>query len=221
MQDPAAPSPFDAAASMTAFVKAGSDAAQALLGGFAELAKLGLAANPMLKAAGTARRCCDIPPPCWMPKALGEIRTVACAGGTASIRIRVTNCQPRASTVQVAFAAPNAQTSVTPASLALGPMERGSVTASVSLPGETGKGQQTELLLWVHGCNSHYLRWTVVACEGGTGSCHEIEVDDCTDPVHHWYDHFYCGRACTSANTRPVPAPLPVPPPTGTKSMVG
>jgi hypothetical protein len=27
-------------------------------------------------------------------------------------------------------------------------------------------------------------------------SCPEVEVDDCPDNIHHWYDHFYCERGC-------------------------
>jgi hypothetical protein len=24
-----------------------------------------------------------------------------------------------------------------------------------------------------------------------------VEVEDCPDLIHHWYDHFYCDRPCT------------------------
>ena len=51
-------------------------------------------AVPRMPMAG--RGCgCDIPPPCWMPKELGEVRSHVCAGGTATLRLRVTNCGAR------------------------------------------------------------------------------------------------------------------------------
>ncbi len=203
--DSCSATPKDSAASMQAVVKAGRDAAEALLGAYAEFARLGLAAaSPALKAG--RGRCCEVPPPCWMPKSLGEIRTVACAGGTASIRLRITNGQPHAGIARVAFARTDLQTSVTPADLSLGPMERGRVTASVTLPADACKGQQNELLLWVHGCHTHYLRWTVEAWDAASGSCHEIEVHDCVDPIHHWYDHFYCVRSCQGHSVSEAPS---------------
>jgi len=24
----------------------------------------------------------------------------------------------------------------------------------------------------------------------------DIEIEDCPDLIHHWYDHFYCPRPC-------------------------
>src|SRR5262249_11830013 len=63
-----------------------------------------LARNPatvmisqLLKSAGSqmkrSGKCsCDIPPPCWMPRNLGEVVTHVCPGGTATLRVRVTNC---------------------------------------------------------------------------------------------------------------------------------
>jgi hypothetical protein len=26
----------------------------------------------------------------------------------------------------------------------------------------------------------------------------EVEIEDCPDLIHHWYDHFYCERPCPS-----------------------
>jgi hypothetical protein len=196
-----------ATAPMEAFAKAG----QALVSSFAELAKLGLALTPALQpATRKSPGCCDIPPPCWMPKPLGELRSFACPGASATVRVRITNSQPRQSSVQVAFAGTgDLQTSVEPQSLTLAPMERGWVTASVTLPADACKGRRHDLLLWVYGCASHYLRWSVEACEGGSGSCHEVEVGDGIDPIHHWYDHFYCGRSCMGT-PRDVPTAPPI-----------
>ena len=130
---------------------------------------------------------CDIPPPCWYPKAAGEVTSHVCPGGTATLRIRITNCGPTARTIQVEG---GKEMKVEPATLQLGPMERGVVTVSQ----EVKDGQ--EHLIWVHGCHDHFIRWTVETAKRGSDSCHELEVEDCPDYLHHWYDHFYCAHPC-------------------------
>src|SRR5258707_11124281 len=69
---------------------------------------------------------CRIPPPCWMPRALGDVVSHVCPGGTATIRIQVTNCTfaPRDIKLEPA-GKPGEQIKVEPSSLSLGPMERG------------------------------------------------------------------------------------------------
>jgi hypothetical protein len=130
---------------------------------------------------------CDVPPPCWYPKAAGEVTSHVCPGGTATLRIRITNCGPTARAIQVEG---GKEMKVEPATLQLGPMERGVVTVSQ----EVKDGQ--EHLIWVHGCHDHFIRWTVETAKRGSDSCHELEVEDCPDYLHHWYDHFYCAHPC-------------------------
>jgi len=142
------------------------------------------------------RRTCEIPPACWLPHSLGEIRSFVCPGGKAVVHVRVTNCQPQASRIQAAVTPSEFSADVDPDTLTLGAMQRGRLTASVSVPTDACPGRPVEVLLWVVGCNAHYLRWTIEPADGMSSSCHEIEVEDCPDPVHHWYDHFYCHRAC-------------------------
>ena len=191
--------------SMDALIRAGRAAADAWLNSFVEVTKLGLSFNTLDRSTNLLRKTfeglrprasCEIPPACWMPKSLGELRSIACIGGSATLRIRVTNCLPRSSAVRVTFGRSDTKASVTPPSATLGPMERAWFTATVPLSADAPRGQQHELLLWVLGCNAHYLRWTVEACDGSSSSCHEVEVEDCTDQRHHWYDHFYCERRC-------------------------
>src|SRR5579884_3985276 len=38
------------------------------------------------------RSSCEIPPPCWIPKSLGQVNSAVCPGGTATVRVGVTNC---------------------------------------------------------------------------------------------------------------------------------
>jgi hypothetical protein len=159
-----------------------------------------LAGSRIVKDLGTRvslRGCsCDIPPPCWLPRSLGEVRSFVCAGGTASVRIRVTNCGASQRTVQLEAAGDaGGDVTVTPQTLTLGPMERAVATASLALPTGAASGHQREALLWVRGCHDHYVRWTVNA-DGASQSVHEVDVEDCPDVIHHWYDHFYCEHPC-------------------------
>ena len=184
--------------SFDAFTKATLSAAESYFKSLGEFARLALTINPLLTAFPPLRQCnsCDIPPACWLPRSLGEIRSVVCPGGSASVRVQVTNCQPQTSNIEVAFPKSESNGKVTPTAATLGPYERTTFNASFSVPANAGKGQQFETLLWVLGCNAHYLRWIVDTAGGVSGSCHEISVEDCPDYVHHWYDHFYCDRGC-------------------------
>jgi hypothetical protein len=140
-----------------------------------------------LPSLPTASCGCDIPPPCWYPKAAGEVTSHVCRGGTATLRIRVTNCGPTPRAIQVEG---EKDMKVDPAALQLGPMERGVVTVSQTV----ADGQ--EHLIWVRGCHDHFIRWTIETSKRGSDSCHELEVEDCPDYLHHWYDHFYCAHPC-------------------------
>lgn len=144
--------------------------------------------------------CCHIPPPCWLPKSIGDVVSHVCPGATATLRVCVTNCGFSQQTVTVQ-APDNSGITVTPASFTLGPLERACVTLTLAKPADTQSGQETEYLIWVRGCKIHYLRWTVAVSSRGACTCHEVEVDDCPDLIHHWYDHFYCRRPCTTSRT--------------------
>jgi hypothetical protein len=145
---------------------------------------------------------CTIPPPCWMPQPLGECVSHVTQCNTACIRIVVTNCDRTRRTVTVQATGKGAQkVTISPPSLDLGPMERDTITACVAIPDDAKTGEKIESLLWVRGCKEYFLRWTVSVGTVGMDSCHEIEVCDCPDTVHHWYDHFYCVRPCPGGRT--------------------
>ena len=160
-----------------------------------------VAGNRVVKDVGSRvslRSCgCAIPPPCWLPRALGSVRSDVCAGGTATVRMLVENCSPTNREITIEAAGTDA-TDVTfsVASLTLGPMEQVTVTASLLLKPTALSGEAKEALIWVRGCHDHYLRWTVRTAPSACNTCHEVEVDDCPDYVHHWYDHFYCDHPC-------------------------
>ncbi len=153
---------------------------------------------PTLKtmAAPLSSSQCKIPPPCWAPQTMGEVACHICPGGTATVRLRLTNCGATTRDFQFEATGKTPGVTVTPSSMSLGPMEQDFISASVSVPANAATGQEYEALLWVHGCQDHYLRWTVKVASRGASCCHEVEVQDCPDLIHHWYDHFYCERPC-------------------------
>lgn len=138
---------------------------------------------------------CEIPPPCWMPRELPAVCSHVCAGATATLRLRITNCGIAARTISVQA---DAGAAVNPASLSLGPMQRGYIAVTYTVPVSACDHECTEILVWVNGCKRFYVRWTVRVARRGCASCHEIEIEDCPDFIHHWYDHFYCPRPCPS-----------------------
>lgn len=166
------------------------------LGGVTKLGRI-LAAGSKGCGCHSRSGCCSIPPPCWMPQPLGECTSHVGQCKTACLRFRITNCDRVQRTIAVEATGPNAaKVTISPPSLSLGPMERGTVTTCVAVPDDAKNGDKSELLLWVRGCKEYYFRWTVSVGTLGTDSCHEVEVCDCPDYLHHWYDHFYCPRPC-------------------------
>jgi hypothetical protein len=154
-------------------------------------------AAPKLQRAGKCS--CDIPPPCWMPRNLGNVTSHVCPGGTATIRVRVTNCTPTKREIRLTPAGKAEElnsVTVKPPSLSLDAIESGVFIVSMPVEAAANLRQEFEVLLWVRGCLDHYLRWRVLVDKRGTNCCHEVDVDDCPDYVHHWYDHFYCERPC-------------------------
>jgi len=144
---------------------------------------------------------CDVPPPCWEPQPLGQVTSFVAPGGQATIRFRVTNCGFSARTITFASIKPVPGLTFSPPSLTLGPLERGVVSASLQIPAAAKQGEEHELVLLVHGCKNYYLRWVIKVAACGVDMCNEVEVNDCPDMIHHWYDHFYCHRHCQDQRT--------------------
>ena len=154
------------------------------------------------------RGACAIPAPCWTPQSLGECTSHVAQCRTACVRLVITNCDRVQRTITARVAGANeGKVTLSPPSLTLGPQERGTISACVTIPDDAKSGERTEALLWVRGCKEHYLRWTVSVGTLGLGSCHEVDVCDCPDYVHHWYDHFHCVRPCPADRDRIQPSP--------------
>jgi hypothetical protein len=139
---------------------------------------------------------CKIPPPCWAPQPAGEVISHVCPGGKAAVRLRVTNCGVDKRVIQATANVPGV--SINPGELTLGPMEWGVFTATTDLQTVSKQDAEREVLLWVHGCNDHYVRWTLREASRVTDCYQEIDIEDCPNLIHHWYDHFYCVRPCYS-----------------------
>ena len=159
--------------------------------------KIGLGLLDSIKLPLPTRSCgcnCDIPPPCWEPQPIGDVMTKACPGNKAVLRLHVKNCGSHGRTVTVD--ATDKSVSASPASVAIGPYEEELVLVSFEVPAAANEGEMHSTVVWVRGCYVHYLRWTVdVTCKGAS-CCNDVDVSDCPDLVHHWYDHFYCDRSC-------------------------
>lgn len=154
-------------------------------------------------AAAKASGCsCEIPEPCWMPKRLPEVTSHACPGSRAKVRLRVTNCGMDKRTITVTVQGSGAASvTVKPKSLTIDPFDTGEFTAAVKVPDDDAELVRAQL--WVHGCRDHVLPWQVTVSDCGCGALHEIDIEDCPDLVHHWYDHFYCQRSCHGGRTQP------------------
>ncbi len=146
---------------------------------------------------GRGCRCgCRIPPPCWEPRALGTYTSHACPGADATLRIRVTNCGSAPRTVNLEPGAGSSAVEFDPPTLGLGPEERGYSVVSFDIPPDAEPGDGYEFLVWITGCKQYFLRWRIRVGRRCGDSCPQVEVDDCPDLLHHWYDHFYCVHPC-------------------------
>ena len=144
---------------------------------------------------------CDIPEPCWMPKRLDTVRSHVCPGATATLRVQLTNCGLETRSIRVG-APYDTDVTVQPAVVTLRAFESAVVDVSYTLPGDTQSGGTHRVLVVVVGCRAYVADWTITA-DGRCGdSIHEIEIEDCPDLVHHWYDHFYCRRPCLHSSTQ-------------------
>ncbi len=147
-------------------------------------------------ACGRHDCACEIPTACWMPERLCDVTSTGCAGGVASVRLRITNCGPIRRRMHVQAVDKPGGVTVQPEDLDLGPYEREYVAISLALAPGAAKGEEREIVLVARGCRDHVLRWTVKVSSSETCSCRTLEVEDCPDLLHHWYDHFYCVRGC-------------------------
>jgi hypothetical protein len=146
--------------------------------------------------AGKGQCNCDIPSPCWMPRELCEVISYGKAGNVASITFVITNHSMTDRVLTISTTTPLAGLAFNATHLSLGPMQRGSVEVTYTIPTTLTSGPGTEILLWIQGCRLYFLRWTVKLGPVSGDTNYEVCVNDQADYLHHWYDHFYCQRPC-------------------------
>jgi hypothetical protein len=161
--------------------------------------------TPIPKLADLTSGCscgsCTIPPPCWVPKSLGEVTSVANECGTpAKLCLRLRNCDFVSRRFQVAVQPGEAGASpplpeVVPPELDVAGLAGGKIVLR-SAPGDAASPAEAEYLVIIRGCLTYYLRWKIVRTSILASSTQEVHIRDCPDLVHHWYDHFYCARSC-------------------------
>jgi hypothetical protein len=173
------------------------DFLQALSEGASGVSSLGsiLPSIGASKSKPTHACSCHIPPACWIPVDAGHCKTSACPGATATLRIRVVNSGDKSRNITLEAAASSSGLTINPTSLNLGPLDEGTSQITFSVPPDAEDGREYKFLIWIRGCKTHYVRWTVVVGDGDC-RCRTLTIDDCPDYVHHWYDHFYCDHPC-------------------------
>jgi len=140
------------------------------------------------------RHCgCEIPPPPGWPREAASVTSLVCEGGTATLRIEVTNGGP--SRRQFRLRSSHDKVVLEPAHLVLESMASAVVVARLDVPAQ---GAVPEIQLWVTGCQRHFIRWRIEISELAGACCHEVFVEDTPDYEHHWYDHFYCEHPCVN-----------------------
>ena len=190
-----------ASASLKAFAKmielsakAGMDVLQSLYSG-APGALTGMV-DWASSQSGAGGCCGEIPPPCWMPRPLCDVVSYGKAGNVASITFVITNQSTTTRVSSVSTTTPVAAPTFSVPQLTLGPMERGRVEVTYTIPTTLASGPGTEILLWIRGCRVHFLRWTIKLGPLCGDTNYEVCVNDGPEYLHHWYDHFYCPRPC-------------------------
>jgi hypothetical protein len=145
---------------------------------------------------------CDIPAPCWEPRHAGTCAFEMTPGGTASIRVRVSNCGWSRQVVAItALGKMAGWMTLSPTALFLDPQETDTLTVTLHLPQTVQPGQHFSAPVIIRGCIDHFVRVEISVGEcSGNRSC-DVMVKDCADNIHHWYDHFYCARPCRNVRT--------------------
>ncbi|MFN8571259.1 MAG: hypothetical protein U0132_04325 [Gemmatimonadaceae bacterium] len=159
---------------------------------------------------GALASSCEIPPPCWEPQPVGRCCLQVAPGGTATIRVHVSNCGWTRQVIQLTSVGRIAALmSFAPTAYILGPQERANFRVTIHVPANARVAASLTGPLLIRGCRDHFARVevTVADCVTGNCNCCDITVNDCADQVHHWYDHFYCPRPCHTLR-EPVNPPV-------------
>lgn len=150
--------------------------------------------------------CCDKPEPCWMPKKAAEICCQLKVDDKGEICILISNEDFRKHTYDIVAAGEHGgMVQLSATHFELGPKERKMISATFKMPRrdkpDTGSCcliNDYEVVLWVKGCQQHYVNWYINSAEKTKDCCHEICVVDSGYYDLNWYDHFHVMRPCSS-----------------------
>ena len=145
---------------------------------------------------------CEIPPPCWEPRPVGNCSLLLPPGATGTVRVHVDNCGWSRQVVRITAGGWLAGwLTFDPTTLVIGPQERATFRVSVRVPDGAKPGASVAGPLLIRGCLDHAAHLTVRVAECSQPPCCDLIVQDCPDHIHHWYDHFYCFRPCRRSPT--------------------
>jgi hypothetical protein len=107
---------------------------------------------PMKRMRGRGGKCCEIPPPCWMPQPLDDHVSHTAECRSASLSLLVTNRSTQPRNVQITVSGTGANlVQVKPASSSIHPFDRGTFDLQVDVPQNTSSGVLVDVLVMVHG----------------------------------------------------------------------
>lgn len=152
-------------------------------------------AGPLAQRVSTCG--CEIPPPCWEPQPAGSCSLTLAPNGRGAILLRVSNCGWTPQVVHIT--APGqlaAWVTFIPTTLVIGPQETRTFGVRVHAPPAALAGAGVAGPILIRGCRDHFVRVDVRVAECAVTTACAVEIRDCADNVHHWYDHFYCPRPC-------------------------
>lgn len=205
VKDSAAPTGDALARMMTAMITAPAQIAASFAGALTQRATSAVSSTGCCGGAtgviGSTHSGCEIPPPCWEPQPVGNCALQVTPGGTATIRVHVSNCGwTRQVVALTALGRIAGLMTISPTARIVAPQERGDFRVTIHVPDKARAGASASGPLIIRGCRNHFARIeiTVVDCVTSGSNCCDIRVNDCADNVHHWYDHFYCPRPCNS-----------------------
>ena len=145
----------------------------------------------------TSNGGCEIPSPCWEPRPAGSCTLTLAPGSSGTIYVNVSNCGWTRQTVAItALGKLAGWVTFEPTSMYLGPQETSTFVVTVRVPDGMQAGARMSGPIILRGCVDHFIRLSVIVDKCAGITCCDVNVSDCADYVHHWYDHFYCSRPC-------------------------
>ncbi len=140
---------------------------------------------------------CEIPPPCWEPRPAGSCALTIAPGSVGTIYVNVSNCGWTPQTLAItALGKLAGWVKFEPTSIYLGPQESATLVVTVRIPDGVQLGARMSGPIILRGCVDHFIRLSVMVDKCAGVTCCDVNVSDCADNIHHWYDHFYCARPC-------------------------